>query len=324
MCAKKNSAVEVWKPSKGGALAGMGLDHNPFALMDVNDADQNLGATLPLRRIEYVASQDAKDADLTRGLITDAVAMTQKETVRCVLLSQKFSRAYLPTFDPKADEQEPPYCVSLDGKTRTRREDDSDEIPDDQACARCKHSKWGKNREKPDCSEIYTLLLWDIDDQLPFVFNIRRTGIPPWRKGRTNLKVQAMKHHKGGVPANLCVSFELGSREKETYYLPTFSDFEPVDDDTIEMLVGGIESLMASFQDVDPTAVEPEEPENLDDATDFPPKDEGDDEPPAPSDGDAGPDGGNGEDDEKDEKPEPDKKSSEKGGGFKNSAFARK
>jgi len=337
--------VEVWKPSAGGAMAAMNLDADPFALMDINDADQNLGATLPLRRIEYLASQDAKDADLERGLITDSVSMTQKEAVKCVLLAQKFSRAYLPPFDTKADEQEPPFCVSLDGKNRTGGE--SEEIGDLQVCAHCPHSQWTDRETPPACSDIYTLLLWDIEDQIPFVFNIRRTGIKPWRKGRQNLKLQAMKHRVGGFPANLCVSFELGAKPKDTYYLPTFGEFEAVPEDTIGMLAQGMESLLGSFQEVDPTkeptveeADETEiEPTAAKPAKKAPAKKAPAEKAPVPDDNDAGPEneaGNDGQDNEQategtveaaEDTPEapvePDPTNAN-ANGFTGSAFARK
>lgn len=316
------NGLEKWRPPAGGVLAGMDWGADPFVLMDINSAEEHLGASLPLRRIEYLASQDAKDAGLARGLITDSVSQTQKPFVSCILMAQKFKRAYRPPFDAKADEQEPPYCVSLDGRQRTGGE--SDEIAGGQVCAQCPHSQWADDRETPPaCSEIYTLLLWDLDDAMPFIFNIRRTGIKPWRRGRQALKLQALKFRKGNLPPNLCVSFNLGARAKDTYYLPTFDDFAEVDEATAVSLAHGLEAVMSSFGEVDPTAaaVEPEVEVEVavaeDDAPASPPAKKAAprkraSEPPPPDDDDAGP--------EPDE-PETPKKAA---GGFSNSAFARK
>ena len=244
-------------------MSDLGLDANPFALMNGNGADEQLGQSLPLLRIEYCASQESNDAGLRKGLLTDAVTMTQRPAVRVVLVAQKFARAFMSKYDPAKPQQDEPLCSASDGAWRSGGTATS--IPPDMRCVDCPWGKW-KGETPPECTEIFTLLVFDIDERMPRIFNIRRTGIKPWRKAAAALKVNGLKARTGALaalPPNLCVSFVLGTQVKANYYLPMFTDFAPVSSEVAAELVAGLSAYLSAFRQVDATAATEEaEPES--------------------------------------------------------------
>ncbi len=251
--------VAVSAPSR--SLQVVDLDANPLALLDLNDAQAHLGQSLPFRRIEYCAnSAEAAELGLQKGLITDTLTMKQKQVVPAILIAQKFSRAYLPPFEPGREMQAEPVCLSSNGRCMTggsaMKEGESQVL-----CSDCSYAQW-VGEEKPACAEVYSLLCFDVEDEMPFVFNVRRTGVKPWRKAQQVLVVYSIKFQHQGVKApNLCVQFGLSTRAKATYFLPVFDDFKAAAKETSEGLYHALGGWLSVFSRTDyaATAQEPEE-----------------------------------------------------------------
>lgn len=229
----------------GGSLAFFDFQNDPFALFDFNGADGALGQALPMRRIEYCASKGTES--LRKGQITDMATMEQKPSVRAVLVAMKFSRVWMPDYDPTAESNEP-LCVSLDGSRRTKGM--NTRVPEEQLCAECPHAKWAPGAKHPDCSEVYTLLMLDVDDSdTPFLFNLRRTGIKPLRTFRNALKATALRvwTAASGVPANLCAEFTLAATPEKNFYLPTFTDLKAVSLERARELASRLAPIIQTF-----------------------------------------------------------------------------
>lgn len=266
----------VEAPAQPGALviAGVDLGTNPFGLMDLNDADEQLGQSLPLRRIEYCASPDAKT--LTAGWITDTTTRTQKQTIPACLVAVKFTRLLMSRFNPNAaqgDDSRRPICSSSNGTCRTggtgagavevemkdgsKREVRVD-VREGQSCVTCPYQAWPRDQKRPICSEAFNLLMADLEDGgTPFMLNIWHTGIKPLRTFRNALKAAALKVWRptDGVPANLRVQFRFYATPEQRYYLPTFADLAELDLETGRRLARGLEPIIAAFNQQDTTEI---------------------------------------------------------------------
>lgn len=255
-------------PGMSPELAEM-IAHDAFALVNINGAADQLGTSMPFRKIEYCNSEEAQTAGLVKGQFTDTLTGTQKPTMTVLLLAQKFSRVMQSKYDPLKDEQDLPLCLSHDGRARAAGDEGgtSKIIHPLQECATCPHSKWSTSQEgkqvPPVCSDVYTLLMFDVEDCMPFVFQIRRTGIAPWRKALQALKVAAIRYRVGPLataPANLAVQFLMSTKAEKIFFRPQFSHFDASDaDQVVQQILPGLASFMNAFQTVNVAAVVDEE-----------------------------------------------------------------
>lgn len=269
----------------GGALAtqrdavplvygGIDLTFDPFALMDMNDADSQLGQMPPLRRIEYCASDDS--TGLQAGWITDTLTRTQKQRIDAVLVAVKFTRLCMGKFNPSAPKDgasRRPICASSTGKQRTggtgagivtvgvkdgSERDMQVTVPEGQNCATCPWAKWPDNQKRPVCSEAYNLLMADLEDGgTPFMVNIWHTGIKPLKVFRNALKASALKvwTPADGVPPNMRVRFEFSATPEKRYYLPTFTNLTDLSLEEARRLAMGLAPIIEAFNSQDTTEV---------------------------------------------------------------------
>ena len=229
-------------PDIGEALArlhdeGLGGD---FGLMGINDADEHLGAQMPRLQIVQKAEQLADEAGRPCGVpghLVHAITGEMRQTVQATLVAQKFSRQWLDAYDGGGLRV---ICASSDGRAADwdpeRSSDPRRMPPEGTPCATCPHGKW-RGQEPPECSELYTLLLWLHESEEPVCFFIRKTGIKPWRAAVQQIKMGGFRARSKlagaeSVPPNLLVAFVLSAehvtKDKMGWYEPRFRGFAPV------------------------------------------------------------------------------------------------
>ena len=189
---------------------------NPWGLVNFNNAERKLGDLIPKAYVDYLTKKDTP-AEYKKGWITFNLGY-QKEEVRIVLLAMKYGRTLWGTYNPK-DENPEPLCKSSDGERSTA----GSLYPADKPmlCSECKHAQWGKGTP-PACQEIYSLLCYDFDDEVPFVLPVKRTSIWPLRRLKTTLKVSAKKYAYPGAAPNACVSILLRTKPVDNYFTLDF------------------------------------------------------------------------------------------------------
>lgn len=182
-------------------------------LLNFNGADKHLSDILPKCSIEYLAKNNI--SGYKRGWFTFNLGH-QKESINAVLLAMKFSRILWPVFNPK--ELNPmPLCKSDNGEVSSN----GSLYPVGTSCTSCKHANW-KDGAPPPCSEVFSLLLYDVDDKIPFVLPVKRTGIYPLRKLKTALKLNGRKFVYPGLPVNICLSLKIETQPVDNYYVISF------------------------------------------------------------------------------------------------------
>ncbi len=197
------------------SLPPMLQKNGPFSLLDFNGAEENLRDILPRAKIEYLAIGDAPP-DFKKGLFSFSLGY-QKEEIQVVLLAMKFGRVMFPPFTGEKNVE--PLCRSNNGLHSTA----GSVYPLDRpmTCQSCKFGEWSENTP-PVCAEVYSLLLWDIEDDLPFVIGVKRTSIMPLRKLKTALKMSAKKWAYPGCAPNACVSMLMRTKAIQNYYILEF------------------------------------------------------------------------------------------------------
>ncbi|MBX3465317.1 MAG: hypothetical protein KF878_00275 [Planctomycetes bacterium] len=109
-------------------------------------------------------------------------------------------------------------------------------------CAECPHSQWttiGGKREKPECGELYRLLVIDLDTGMPAFWRIRSTGIKPFKNALSLFSLATRKHplYGSNAAAGLAplaaftVSLTLkriAEKGKVVYYVPVFGRPQPI------------------------------------------------------------------------------------------------
>ena len=239
--------------------AGLGGDN----LTGINGADEELGDSMPILKIQQQAVED-----LEVGWLTHSITGMQYEDVRVVLLALRFSRQWLLPFD--GDARLKVVCSSSDGKNADYDPDRSEPAtgkPDVGAsCADCPHSKW-VGTTPPVCSELYPMLLFLPDEEDVVVFLARRTAVKPLRQARQRVKAYGgrakRKLGKAGarIPSNLLVSFRFGTKyagggARRDYYFPEFGPFNDVPVEELPMVLGAASLLAPQFAELRAEEVE--------------------------------------------------------------------
>lgn len=111
-------------------------------------------------------------------------------------------------------------------------------------CAACPHSQWttiGGKRAKPECGELYRLLVIDLDTGMPAFWRIKSTAIKPWKNALSLFALATRKHplYGSNAAAGLAplaafsVSLTLkriAEQGKVPYYVPVFGRPQPIAD----------------------------------------------------------------------------------------------
>jgi peptidoglycan hydrolase-like protein with peptidoglycan-binding domain len=207
-----------------------------MSLMDINEADQQLGSQMPRLFVVQKAEQ-AEDGTAKPGALRHALTGQEADVVTATLIAQKFGRQYLAPFDPNSTGIQV-ICASSDGQIR--------DWPDDRSCdpaaaprlgsrcATCPHAKWN-GQKPPACSEIFTLLVFLHEWHETMAFIVRRTAIKPWRTAAQRIKGVGLRMRtRHGLPVNLTVQFEINTAKvgngRMSWYEPRFASFAPVAD----------------------------------------------------------------------------------------------
>jgi hypothetical protein len=187
-------------------------------ILSFNGAASRLRDVLPFANIEYCVG------DILPGFQKGRISFSlgyQKSEVNVVLLAMRFSRLMWPPFDPRNPNPEP-LCWSEDGTMPSGGTLGLSSI----ACERCEFSMW-QQRQPPACCDVYGLLLFDVDDRIPFVIAVKRTSVLPLRKLKTTLSLQGRKYAHRGVPANLCVAVRMTTQPVNNHFVLSFPRQDP-------------------------------------------------------------------------------------------------
>ena len=176
------------------------------SLLNIHGADSALGELIAIYKIDYNSH---------RGMIAISTGGHQTK-VQFVWLAMSRSRIMWPDYDPKETDPKP-LCKSLDANLPiggiTMRPG---------PCNACQDAKWIEGNP-PLCAEIFNLLCWDVQQQLPFIFGVKRTGIKPLRLLKVQLKLQALQHGYHNIPDHCCAKLELKAKPEGTYFVPQFT-----------------------------------------------------------------------------------------------------
>ncbi len=198
MTDKKSTAVEPRAAGTVGAL-------NEFSeFPDTMAGRDQLGLTIP----RYFFKGDKGD------FVYNLDPTIVKKSLEVVILGGKGSRAYFEhAYDP--DRIEPPACRSVDGVFP-----ESGNGPEGAAnCAECEFSKWGKDKEKPPCSQCYDLLCVETANNAPFVLSFKSTSLKPLKQYQTLLSVEG-RPIWSIVTSIASIEEMYGTRE---YFVATFA-----------------------------------------------------------------------------------------------------
>ena len=194
-------------------------------LLNLNEAEERLGEDICLYKIEYLASPDAP-SEYKKGLITMSTG-GQVKYVEFVLLAMNYNRILWPEHDPN-DPDPQPLCKSLNGYEASGGTDTMPGPCQKRAKGKtrklipvCPHAKWSDGCP-PACAEVYNLFCWDLNEDQPFVFAIKRTGIKKLRALKSFLKRSKETWRIGDFHTNCCVKLRLTPRSVSTYYVPSF------------------------------------------------------------------------------------------------------
>lgn len=224
------------------------------ALYNIHGAEEELGQKLEIYRIQQKPNPSRALHD---GLITTS-ENKQVEAINFVWLAMSMSRVMWPEpYNPK-NPPKTPLCKSLNGITPC-----AGTAMLSGPCKSCPKSQWGEdaagNQTKPECSMVFNLACWDVDEDVPFVLPIKRTGIKVLRA--FNSKLTAKFCRSGGLGKRACVC-RMTLRQGELCYLPVFEVGDMLDLKTVEyfndMAAGFIGALGSFDTDIDETALDDE------------------------------------------------------------------
>lgn len=205
-------------------IALQGKFETPFDSMQLGNDEMT--DSLPMVKIEYMASQDAKDAKFKKGLLSIA-GERQVESLDFVLLGARYMGNVM--YPEKFDVDNKPLCVSdIDGYGPIGGEGMID-IPTCNDCGRSDMS-WMRSHfdekgkaEKPPCAKVNALLGYSCEDEFPFIMRVsRRARTVQFKALRTALKRKVMKAHPG-AQVNWCFKIRLTVEAYDTYYVPVFT-----------------------------------------------------------------------------------------------------
>ncbi|MEZ6187928.1 MAG: hypothetical protein R3F62_23330 [Planctomycetota bacterium] len=92
-------------------------------------------------------------------------------------------------------------------------------------CAHCALARWRTEdgRRSQDCAEVYRLLVFDLERQLPAVFLAKGSAIRPVRELLTQLQVAGQRHRRPAFGFWFEVTSAAREERGETYYVPVFT-----------------------------------------------------------------------------------------------------
>lgn len=229
------SAVEVAAPQPTAVSASPQFIPNAYVGAWDQETDAMIGDKMPLLKIRYPGSIDAPEGAVDGDLYNNLTGEFG-ETKRVVLLKVQVRQAMMEKYDPRSPIK-PALCESLDGLAPSRGSE-----MQAGPCRRrtkagyvaaCPMLQWSTDarggRVPPPCSDVYVMLLWDIDNAVPLIFSVKKTGIAGFKKYKSQLKFmkgQLADPADPTIPVNCSVAVVLGTKHVTapgvSYYVPTF------------------------------------------------------------------------------------------------------
>ena len=160
---------------------------------------------------------------------------TQKETIRAILLRFRRGMVLYPPYDSDGDNFA--RCYSNNAMSRSGGDETVEQLQlnPNLPCPRCRYAQWTTNdrgkRVKPPCALTTLLLMFDVDDEFPFIYTIRRSANPRWDKLQKKVVFFGNQFAPDGFDAvNLCASFLMSTEHiaKNDYFIPEFSEYQQV------------------------------------------------------------------------------------------------
>jgi len=130
--------------------------------------------------------------------------------------------------DPKVENPPSTECIRIVPVTPHR----------DAAKAICPLAEWGENREAPECSEVYNLLCFELDEGFPFWLQLGGTSVKPFK-----LFLSAMNFRKR-PPWHFHTTLTLTEKEGDLgkYYVFAYSPPKVLDQDQRAELIELVEA----------------------------------------------------------------------------------
>lgn len=242
----------VVRSGRSGALVNAAAD--PMAALNIGGAADDLKVSLSPYKIEYCAGDCPKE--YKKGKLTPydgaerLPAAEQMDSVEVVWLSMSKARLLWPKYDPKQPREEiEPLCKSANGVNP----DGGSAMMDVSSCEACPHSKWDNDTKTPPaCAEVYRLLCYDLKNERPFVFDIKRTGIKPLRRFINLLRRKKNEYLYSGLLVNCCVKVKISAEEEGNYYSPHLEIVERLDEEAASKFSELSVALMDQFSQMEP------------------------------------------------------------------------
>lgn len=248
--AEKKNEVEVKKENPvldlDNVLQGLDPSIKDFAGMGLENMDAS-DFKIPMYAILQPLSQIVQDEKGKGGEFWDA---TSKES-----LGNELEVIFISFTKPRVRwagefaRGAKPLCRSFDGITGTG-------VPGGN-CAKCPLSQWNGN-EKPECSQGFTWLAYDVKRQTPFRITAMSSHVKPTKEFLSAFAMSKYGSPKKGEGYPL-FAFKQALRtvkeqnQKGTYYVPKYASFKTMEGilgvsskDEIETII----STMSTYQDL--------------------------------------------------------------------------
>lgn len=251
-------------PSPAPALPAAREQHLPSAhhappVSEGMEALDQSDVTIPqLVIVHKSAEEDGVLVEEGSWMLSSAPEGASKGRLVQILDVQKWREWLLPYEKPREEQElrarvERDYGVKIPADRQIVCRSFDRVVPADQGygvikptCAECPHSQWttiGGKRAKPECGELYRLLVIDLDTGMPAFWRIRSTAIKPWKNALSLFALATRKHplYGSNAPAGLAplAAFSvtltlkrIAEQGKVPYYVPVFGRPQPITDQT--------------------------------------------------------------------------------------------
>ena len=220
----------------------------------------------PRAKIEYLTNPETSKnfPEFKRGLFTFSSGF-QLPALQGILMKMRFGRIYFPKpFIPGSSKIDP-ICKSTNGVIP----DNSIENACFQTCVQisskgfpmynsmhqyiveCPQANWSPKGDKPNCTEVYTLLMWETQIGQPVIFDDKSTGIKSLRNFKNLIISKQNELGHPGLPINTCFVFSITTIDKGTYYIPFFKILDQVPLDEAKEYAIFADDLATMFSTID-------------------------------------------------------------------------
>lgn len=180
---------------------------------------------------------------LSKGVFLDSEEKERKEINFCWLGLRRSRIFWGQAYNPNEPEPKP-QCSSKDAIIPN-----SGKAMLPGPCDQCEKSKW-INKTRPCCDEVFSMVCWDLEQQRPFVFQVKGIAIKALRDLQKSTKTIGNIYRKNSLPAQHCCKVLMAvSTEKTAFgerFVPAFkivSGFKENEADEMSMIAQGVHEL---------------------------------------------------------------------------------